>query len=88
MPASRTQKLGGSSMAAYLQKGVDVQKQIRNAALTEKRQCLTPDGGRAVEEHRRSLHRCACCWPFVLRKEWRLGFFGLEEEEGEESFGR
>ena len=88
VPASRIQKFGGSSMAAYLQRRADGQKHIRDAALTEKKTMTYPDRGGAAEEHRRSPHRCVCCWPSVLRKERRLGFFGLEEEEGKESFGR
>ena len=54
----------------------------------KKRKHLIRDEDEAAEEHQRSPHRGACCWPFARRKEKRLGFFELEEEEGKGSSGR
>ena len=40
----------------------------------KKRKHLIRDEDEAAEEHQRSPHRGACCWPFARRKEKRLGF--------------
>jgi hypothetical protein len=50
--------------------------------------CLTRGGDGVAEEHRKTPRQHACCWPFVLVEERRLGFLGLEEEEGKGSSGR
>jgi hypothetical protein len=57
-------------------------------SIDKEEQRLTQGGDRAAEERRKIPRRCACCWPFVRRKEKRLGFLGLEEEEGKECSGR
>jgi len=36
---------------------------------------------RAVEEHRKSPRRHACCWPFAREKKERLGFLEKLKEE-------
>ena len=57
-------------------------------SIDKEEQCLTQGGDGAAEERRKIPRQRACCWPFVRRKEKRLGFLGLEEEEGKESSGR
>ena len=57
-------------------------------SIDKEEQCLTQGGDGAAEERRKIPRRRACCWPFVRRKEKRLGFLMLEEEEGKESSGR
>ena len=53
-----------------------------------KTKCLTRGGDEEAEERQKIPHQRACCWPFVQVEETRLGFLGLEEEEGKGSSGR
>ena len=56
-------------------------------SIDKEEQHLTQGGDGAAEERRKIPRRRACCWPFVRVKEKRLGFLGLEEEEGKGSSG-
>ena len=57
-------------------------------SIDKEEQRLTQGGDGAAEERRKIPHQRACCWPFVQMEERRLGFLGLEEEEGKGSSGR
>ena len=56
--------------------------------IDRKDECLTRGRDEAAEERRKIPRRRACCWPFVRTEEKRLGFLGLEEEEGKGNSGR
>ena len=85
---SRIWKLGGSSMAVYLQRRTYGQKQIRDATLAEKKTMSYPrrrrSGGGASEEPSPMRLLLAIC----LEEGEEARVFGLEEGEGKESFGR
>ena len=69
-------------MVAYLQRRKDGQKQIGNTILAEKKTRSYPGRGRSGGGAPR---RCACCWPYDLKKKEARVFGSLKKRKAKKA---